>query len=68
MAYGTWEVHDYFAIIRILRRTNPIPRIETHFFRIHSNVVLHLFIIGSTVKMSMSLLHPYKILTVKPRI
>ena len=36
----TFETHNNSPVIPILRRMNPIPRIDTHFFKIHSNIVL----------------------------
>ena len=33
-------IHKDTPIIPILRRINPIPRIDTYFFKIHSNIVL----------------------------
>ena len=32
--------HKGSPVIPILNRTNPIPRIDTYFFEIHSNIVL----------------------------
>ena len=46
MAYGTREVqcriYKGSSIIPILRRINPVPRIDTYFFKIQSNIVIHL--------------------------
>ena len=44
MAYGTRRFNAIFTrappIIPILSRINPIPLIDTYFFKTHSNVVL----------------------------
>ena len=43
MAYGddaNLIDNDVTPILSILSRTNPIPRIDTYFFKIHSNIVL----------------------------
>jgi hypothetical protein len=39
MAYE-YRIQKGSPIIPILRWTNPIPRIDTHFIKIHSNIVL----------------------------
>jgi hypothetical protein len=41
MAYGTRKYNVAFicTLIHILSRINPIPRIDTYFFKIHSNIV-----------------------------
>ena len=42
--HGIWNsevhcrIHNGSPIIAILSRINPIPRIETYFFRVHSNI------------------------------
>ena len=43
MAYGTWVqccIHKGSPVIPILSRIDPIPRIDTHFFKTQSNIVL----------------------------
>ena len=43
MAYGTRRLNAAFTwapIIPNLSRINPILRIDTHFFKVHSNIVL----------------------------
>ena len=36
------RIHKDSSIIPVLSRINPIPRIDTYFFKIHSNTVLPL--------------------------
>ena len=58
------HIHKGSPIIPILSRINPIPRIDTHFFKIHSNIILHLrlgfpkglFPVGIPVKILKTLL------------
>ena len=44
--HGLWNpevqchIHKGSPIIPILSRINPIPRIDTNFFKVHSNIVL----------------------------
>ena len=40
MAYGTRRFNKDSPVILILRQIKPIPRIDTNFFKIYSNVVL----------------------------
>ena len=68
MAYETRRfnaaIHKRPPIIPILSRINPIPRIDTYFFKIHSNIFLPstprhpkgLFPAGVPVKMLKALL------------
>ena len=35
-------IHKGFLVTPILSQINPIPRIDTHLFKIHYNIVLHL--------------------------
>ena len=35
-----YRIHKGFQIIPILSRINPIPRIDTYFFKVHSNIAL----------------------------
>ena len=61
MEPGRCRIHKGSPIIPILRRNNPISRIDTYFFNIHSNVVLGLpkglFPVGLPVKILKALLH-----------
>jgi len=46
--HGLWNlevqchIHKGSLIIPILSQINPIPHIDTHLFKVHSNIVLHL--------------------------
>ena len=35
-----WHIHKGSPIIPIMSRINPVPRIDTYFFKIHSNIIL----------------------------
>ena len=37
---GQCRIHKESPIITILNRINPIPRIDTYLFKVHSNIVL----------------------------
>ena len=64
-------MHKGSPIIPILSRVNPIPRIDTYFFKINSNIVLRLglpkglFPVGLPVKILKALL-PSSILDIWP--
>ena len=52
------RIHEGSLIIPILSRINPIPRIDTYLFKVHSNIVLPkgLFPVGLPVKILKALL------------
>ena len=39
---GSMRIHKGSPVIPILNRINPIPRTDTNFFKIHSNIVQRL--------------------------
>ena len=68
MAYGTRRfnaaINKGSPIIPILSQINPIPRIDTYFFKVHSNIVLlpmpkGLFRVGLPVKILKAFLPSY---------
>ena len=77
MAYETWRfkcrIHKGFPIIPILSQINPITRIDTYIFKVHSSIVLPstlrppkgLFPVGLSVKLLKALL-PSSILATCP--
>ena len=38
-----WPIHKGSPIIPILSRINPIPRIDTYLFKVHSNILLPIY-------------------------
>jgi hypothetical protein len=60
MAYETrrfkCHIHKGSPIIHILNQINPIPRIDTYFFKVHSNIVLPSIPVGLPVKTLKALL------------
>ena len=70
---GSCRIHKGSQIIPILSRINPIPRIDTYLFKVHSNIVFPLrlglpkglFSVGVPVKILKALLSS-SILTTLP--